>query len=445
MGFKLFSFKGGIHVPDSKDFTKDKPIEKAKIPSLVYIPLQQHAGAPCEPLVKPGDRVKMGQVIGQQKGFVSAPVHSSVSGKVKSILPLETAEGNKTMTIVIENDGLDTLDDSIETKDIDGLSPQEIKHIILDAGIVGMGGAAFPTHVKLSPPAEKDIDAIILNGVECEPYLTSDYRLMVEHADEIVSGLKIIMKVLDVKTGYIGIEDNKLDAIASMKEAVGIEPDIKVITLKTKYPQGSEKQLIEAITGRRVPSGGLPMDVGVVINNVGTASEIYKAVKTGMPLIERVVTVTGEGIMDPKNLLVRIGTPFSELVEECGGFSGEPSRIIAGGPMMGIAQHSLNIPVTKGVCGILVLSDKETRDEDVMPCIRCAKCVQACPIHLLPLSISAYSLKGDYEACQGFNAMDCIECGSCSYVCPANRPLMQSIKLAKREIVEKKKSSIVNS
>ena len=302
MGFKLFSFKGGVHPPDNKHFTENKPIEKANVPSLVYIPLQQHIGAPCEPLVKPGDHVKLGQMIGQQRGFVSSPVHASVSGIVKSVTPMRTPQGSKVMTVVIENDGLDTLDESVKPKDIDNLSIQDMRRAILDAGIVGLGGAAFPTHVKLSPPAEKEIDCVILNGAECEPYLTADHRLMIEEPDKIVSGLKVIMKVLDAKIGYIAIEDNKPEAISAMEKAVSNESNIQVVTLKTKYPQGSEKQLIQALTGRQVPSGGLPADVGVEVNNVATAAKIYEALETGMPLIERVVTVSGQGIREPKNL-----------------------------------------------------------------------------------------------------------------------------------------------
>ncbi len=441
MGFRLFSFKGGVYPPGNKGLTQNKPIERAKVPSLVYIPLQQHSGAPCEAVVKPGDQVRLGQMIGQPKGFISAPVHSSVSGKVRSIVPFAAPQGNKVMTIVIENDGLDKIDESIKPREIDGISDQDIKRIVLDAGIVGMGGAGFPTHVKLSPPAEKDIEAIILNGAECEPYLTADYRLMVEQPEKIVLGLKILMKVLDAKLGYIGIEKNKPDAIALMHEAVKDEPNIEVKVLKTKYPHGCEKLLIQSITGKRVPSRALPMDVGVVVNNVATAAEIYHAVKNGMPSIERVVTVTGKGIKEPKNLMVRVGTLFKDLIEDCGGLSCDPGKIIIGGPMMGVAQYSLEVPVTKMTSGLVVFPIEEAMDEKTMPCIRCAKCVQACPMNLMPLEISAYSLRENYEVCDELNVLDCIECGSCSFSCPANRPLVQSIRIAKKEIIYKRKVS----
>ena len=444
MGFNSFSFRGGVHPPDNKHFTENKPIETAKVPSLVYIPLQQHIGAPCEALVKPGDHVKLGQMIGQQRGFVCAPVHASVSGKVKSVMPMMGPQGVKVMTVVIENDGLDTLDESIKPRDIESLSVQDIRRIILDGGIVGMGGATFLTHVKLSPPAEKEIEYVILNGAECEPYLTSDHRLMIEQPDQIIAGLKIIMRVIDAKFGYIGIEDNKSEAIEVMEKVTKKEPNIQVVALKTKYPQGSEKQLIQTITGRQVPSGGLPADVGVEVNNVATAAKIYEVLTTGMPFIERVVTISGKGIKEPKNLMVRIGTLFSELIEECGGFSCEPSKIIAGGPMTGIAQHTLEVPVTKGVTGILALSPEETKDEEVWPCIRCGKCIQVCPINLMPLSISAYSLKGDFDTCKEYKALDCIECGCCSYICPAKRPLMQSIIMAKNQIIAKEKNNTSN-
>ncbi|NLJ40554.1 MAG: electron transport complex subunit RsxC [Clostridiales bacterium] len=439
MGFKLLSFRGGTRPPGNKHFTKNKNIEKAKVPALVYIPLKQHVGAPCEAVVKPGDQVKMGQVIGKQMGFISVPIHSSVSGKVKSIIPFPIPQGNKEMTVVIENDGLDTLDDSIKPRDINALSADEIRNIILDAGIVGLGSATFPTHVKLSPPADKHIDTVILNGAECESYLTTDDRIMIEQADEVVAGLRVIMGVLDVKMGYIGIESNKPEAIAAIEKVIGNESNIRVKVLKDKYPQGCERKLIETITGRQIPSGGLPMDVGVIVNNVGTAAQIYKSIITGMPLIEKVITVSGRGVENPRNLLVRIGTLLEDLIDDCGGYAGDPGKVIIGGPMMGMAQHSLEVPVTKCVSGIVVLPKEEVKDEEILPCIRCGKCVEVCPIHLMPLHISAYSLKGDYESCKKFNALDCVECGSCSYICPAKRPLQHSIKVAKEAIIAENK------
>lgn len=441
MNFNRLSFKGGTHPPDGKRLTQHKPIEKAEVPQIVTIPLQQHIGAPCEALVKRGDYVKMGQKIGDPKGYVSAPVHSSVSGTVKDIELVPSAMGGKVMAVVIENDGLDTLDEGVVARNPNELSPDELKKIVLESGIVGMGGATFPTHVKLSPSPDKKIDVVILNGAECEPYLTADHRLMLEQPDKIVRGLKIIMKILGVDTGYIGIEDNKLDAIDSMQKAVANESGIYVKALKTKYPQGAEKQLIAAITGRQVPSGGLPMDVGVVVNNVGTAVAICNAVETGMPLIERVVTVSGNAIKEPKNLLVRIGTSFGEVINQCGGLLEQPARLISGGPMMGLAQHTMAVPVTKGTSGILALTKEEVQDTNPLSCIRCGKCVEACPINLLPLFLSGHALKGDYSATEELHVMDCIECGCCSFVCPSKRPILQSIRVAKREVINKRKSS----
>lgn len=441
MNFRRLSFKGGTHPPGRKEFTQHKNIEKAQVPQIVTIPLQQHIGAPCEPIVKRGDYVKMGQRIGEPKGFVSAPVHSSVSGTVKSIEPVPSATGFKVMAVVIENDGLDVLDDSIVPANYDELSPEDLKKIVLDSGLVGLGGATFPTHVKLSPPEDKKIDFIILNGAECEPYLTADHRLMLEEPESIVRGLKIIMKILGVDKACIGIEDNKPDAIDSMRRAAAGETGISVVALKTKYPQGAEKQLISAITGRQVPSGGLPMDVGVIVDNVGTAAALSKAVETGMPLIERVVTVSGKGIKEPKNLLVRIGTSFEDVINQCGGIVGQPDRIISGGPMMGIAQYTTAVPVTKGTSGILVLTEEEVKSPKPNPCIRCGKCVQACPINLMPLFISAHALREDYDATEKLHVLDCIECGSCSFVCPSRRPLRQSIQVAKKEVISKRKRS----
>lgn len=442
MNFNIFStFRGGIHPAHNKHYTEHKAIEIADAPETVVIPLHQHIGAPCNSLVKPGDTVKMGQKIGQPQGYVSAPVHSSVSGKVKAISPFPHPLGGNVMSVMIENDGLDTLDETVLQKDYETMTPGQIRDAIFDFGIVGMGGAAFPTHVKLSPPPEKKIDMVILNGAECEPYLTADHRLMLEKPEEIVKGLRIIMKVLGVNNAYIGIEDNKSNALEALKNIIKTDGNIKVVSLKTKYPQGAEKQLIDAITGRKVPSAGLPMDIGVVVNNVGTAAAISMSFNSGMPLIERIVTVSGSGVKEPKNLRVRIGTPFSKVIEQCGGMVDEPAKVISGGPMMGLAQYSMDVPVIKGTSGILVLTRKEAETPEESPCIRCGKCVEVCPINLVPLTLSAFSLNGDYEACSNYHALDCIECGSCSYICPAKRPLLQSIRVAKSEVIKMRKQA----
>jgi len=436
----LKTFKGGIHPEYNKEYTNRKPVERAKLPSKVIIPMSQHVGAPCEPIVKVGDTVKVGQKIGEAKAPVSAPVHASVSGKVIAIEPRPHPSGALVMSVVIESDGKDEIYEGINPpKPLEELTPDEIKTIIREAGIVGMGGAGFPTQVKLSPPSGKTIDTIIVNGAECEPYLTSDHRLMVEHPEDVVFGLLAIMKATGVKKGYIGIENNKPDAIEAIKKAAKGFEGIEVVELDTKYPQGGEKQLINAITGREVPSGGLPMDVHVIVDNAGTCAAIAKALKTGMPLIERITTVTGTGVNEPKNLLIRIGTPFSEIIEQCGGFKGEVGKVIMGGPMMGLAQGLLDVPVIKGTSGILVLQKKDVNVEEPSNCIRCAKCVDACPIHLLPTTLAKFAQKGKWIEAEQYHAMDCIECGCCAYVCPAHIPLTQWIRLAKNNIVMSKK------
>jgi len=443
MKLENLTFKGGVNVPHHKDLTEGLPIERAKEPDVVYIPLHQHVGAPCEPLVKVGDTVKVGQKIGQSDAFVSAPVHSSVSGIVKDITFMFIPTGQKVKCVVIESDGKNELDESVKAKGkLEDLSPKEIIEIIKEAGITGMGGAGFPTHVKLSPPSDKKIDTILVNGAECEPYLTTDHRLMVEYPEKIVFGLKAIMKAVGVERGIIGVEKNKPDAILALREASKNEKNIQIATLKVKYPQGDEKRLINAILGRIVPSGGLPMDVGVIVVNAATTKAVADAILEGKPLYERVTTITGHGIKQPKNLLVKIGTPLKDLIEQCGGFTEDsPGKIISGGPMMGIAQHSLDVPIIKGTGGILILTKKEARPEQVQPCIKCGKCVEVCPVNLLPLYISSYSLKKNFDKAEEYNALDCVECGSCSYICPAKRPLVESIRLAKREILAKKRKS----
>lgn len=436
------TFIGGVHVPHRKKSTESLLIEKAKEPDVVYIPLHQHVGAPCEYLVKVGDVVKVGQKIGQSDAFVSAPVHSSVSGTVKKITSMSTPTGQNIKCVVIESDGKNELHESVKPKgNLDDLTPKEIIDIIKEAGITGMGGAGFPTHVKLAPPPDKKIDTILINGAECEPYLTADHRLMVEYSDKIVFGLKAIMKAVGVNRGFIGIEKNKPDAILALKEAAKDESNIQVVTLKVKYPQGDEKRLINAILGRVVPSGGLPMDVGALVCNTSSTKAIADAILEGKPLYERVTTITGKGVKDPKNLLVKIGTPFKDLIAQCGGFSeNSPGKIISGGPMMGISQYSIAVPIIKGSNGILILTKDEAKTPQVSPCIKCGKCVQVCPVHLQPLYISAHSLKGSFDKAEKYNALDCVECGSCSFVCPAKRPLVESIRVAKREIIAKKKA-----
>ena len=460
---KSAGFKGGVHPPDNKKATAALPVQDARLPERVVIPLAQHIGAPAQPLVKVGDVVKKGQKIGEAQGAVSVPVHASVSGKVIAVGGFPSPMGTDAQAVVIESDGLDEWDEGLTGhEDYMSMSPDVIKEIIKEAGIVGMGGATFPTHIKLSPPKEKKIKYAILNGAECEPYLTSDSRLMEENAEAVIEGLKIIMSVLRVTEGFVGIEANKPAAIRCMTEEAGkvacelvmetyydrsgLELDVpkgcrmgvKVVPLEVKYPQGSEKQLIKAVTGLEVPPGFLPMDVGAVVQNVATAAAIYEAVRFGRPLIERIVTVTGPGVKEPKNLRVRVGTLFADLIEQCGGLSDDASKVIMGGPMMGVAQADLMVPVIKGTSGVVVMTGKDARAVDFGPCIRCGRCIDVCPMGLNPSVIGQLIEKGKFEEAKEYGVMDCFECGSCSFVCPSNRPMVQFAKWAKREIAKKK-------
>ncbi len=433
------TFKGGVHPGHFKSATAGKPIKPAQLPARVAILMQQHIGAPCEPLVDVGDFVKVGQKVGDSKGFVSAPVHASVSGKVVEIKNYLHPIGRIASAVVIESDGEYTPADSIAANpSLEDLSADELKKIIREAGIVGMGGATFPTHVKLSPPPDKTIDTVIINGAECEPFLTADHRLMVERPEDVVFGLKVIMKVLGLDKGYIGVEDNKPDCVAALKKAAAAEP-IEVRALHTKYPQGAEKQLIYAFTGREVPSGGLPMDVGSVVQNAGTAAAIADAVQRGMPTVERIVTVTGPGVAEPANLLVKVGTMVSEVISQCGGLKENARKVILGGPMMGLAQTTMEMPVIKGTSGILVLTDEEVKIQEIKPCIRCGRCVEVCPVNIVPLTIGSATEKGLLDKAEAYYAVDCIECGCCSYICPAKRPLTQWIRMSKGEILAKRK------
>lgn len=442
MQLKSLTFKGGVHPPHHKHYTEHLPLKKAEVPKLVIIPLQQHIGAPCDPLVQVGDEVKLGQKIGEPKGFVSAPIHSSVSGRVAAIEKRPHPGGGLVLSVVIESDGLDSLDESIKPRgNLENLTAEDIKNIMREAGLVGMGGATFPTQVKFSPPADKPIDTVILNGAECEPYLTADHRLMLENAGDVVLGLKAMMKAVNVKKGYIAIENNKPDAIKAIAEAVQGEGDIEVVSLKTKYPQGAEKQLIKACTGREVPSGGLPMDCGVIVNNVGTSAALGNAIKTGMPLVERIVTITGSGVKEPQNLVVRIGTPFADVIEQCGGLADNVGKVIQGGPMMGIAQYTTEVPVIKGTSGILVLKEEDLGLKPEIACIKCARCVDACPIGLLPTKLEGFAQKGMLHEADEYHVIDCIECGSCSFICPAKRPLVERIRLAKAQVMAEKRKA----
>ncbi len=435
------TFSGGIHPPHSKVFTESKSVVKAEPPKTVYIPLRQHIGAPTAPVVKPGDRVLVGQVIAEPQGFVSAAIHSSVSGTVKKILEMPTV-GGKGICVQIENDFQDELHESVcPRRDVESLAAKEIVEIIKNAGIVGMGGAGFPLHVKLSPPPEKKLDTVILNGAECEPFLTADHRLMLESPDRIFKGLELMMKAVGVEKGYIGIEDNKPDAQKVMSKVAKDYPSIEVISLTTKYPQGAEKQLIDAVTGREVPSGALPMDVGVAVSNVATSAAVCDAVYDGMPLIKRICTVTGTMINEPKNIEIRIGTMVNEIIEQCGGYKDDPGKIIMGGPMMGLAQSTDVLPSTKTTSGILVFDKVDAIINPPSNCIKCCKCVDICPARLQPMYISAYSLKDSFENAESYGALDCIECGSCSFICPAKRPLLQSIRVAKRHILASRRKS----
>jgi electron transport complex protein RnfC len=386
--------------------------------------------------------VKVGQLIGETKAFVSAPIHSSVSGTVKKIEKRPSPGGTRVNSIIITTDGQQSIHESVTPKgNLDDLSVDEVKAIIKNSGITGMGGAGFPTHVKLSPPQDKKIDILIINGAECEPFLTSDHRVMLEMPGKIINGTRAVMKALNVEKAIIGIENNKPDAIKIIKEAIKEFPEITVSELHTKYPQGGEKSLIYAVTKKEVPSGGLPMDVGVVVQNISTVVAISNALETGMPLVERVVTITGSAVEEPKNLLVKIGTSFKDAIVFCGGYSDELGKLINGGPMMGIAQYTDEVPVIKGTSGILVLNKKDSVQPEPTNCIRCAKCIQGCPSYLQPLMISKNALMGRFDEAEGYNAMDCIECGICSFVCPAKIPLVDSIRMAKKEIIEKRKKS----
>jgi electron transport complex protein RnfC len=433
----LKTFKlGGVHPAENK-LSANKAIEKLALPKSVFIPVAQHIGAPAQALVKKGDPVKVGQLIAKAGGFVSANIHSSVSGTVSKVdlSPDSSGYPKQGIFVLVEGDeweaGIDTSSVLIEEFEADS---KKIIDKINEAGIVGLGGATFPTHVKLVPPQGMKAEILLINGVECEPYLTSDHRVMLEKGPEVLVGVRLLMCALQVEKAAIGIENNKPDAIAHLQKLTANDPSIEVVPLKVKYPQGGEKQLIKAVTGREVPSGALPIAVGAVVNNVGTALAVYEAVQKNKPLIERVVTITGKSVAKPSNFLVRIGTPVQELIDAAGGLPEDTGKIISGGPMMGRAVASADIPVTKGTSGILIMPETEAKREKMKDCIRCGRCITVCPMGLEPFYLMLVADKQIWDKAEASKIMDCIECGSCSYTCPADRPLLDYIRLGKGKV-----------
>ncbi len=427
---------GGVHPPENK-FSKGKKIETLPLPKTVTIPTGQHIGAPTKVVVKRGDEVKVGQLIAQAGGFVSANIHSSVSGKVKKIDEVFDSSGYRRTSIIIDVAGdewMETIDRSDELKKDITLSKEEIVKKVSEMGIVGLGGATFPSHVKLSIPDGKKAEHLVINAVECEPYLTADHQLMMEKGEEIMVGISVLMKATGVNKAIIGIENNKPDAIEHLTKLSNNYNGIEVVALKVQYPQGGEKQLIKAVLNREVPSGGLPLDVGCVVQNVGTAFAVYEAVQKNKPLFERVVSVTGKSVKQPSNFMVRVGTSTDVLIEAAGGLPEDTGKVVSGGPMMGKALSRTDVPITKGSSGVLIFKEEESKREKINPCIRCAKCVTVCPMGLEPYLLMTVTEKQNYEKVEEERALDCIECGSCSYTCPATRPLLDYIRLGKAEV-----------
>lgn len=433
MGLK--TFKGGVHPYEGKELAKDAPIKEVLPKGELVFPLSQHIGAPATPIVAVGDTVLKGQKIAEAGGFVSSPIYSSVSGTVKKIEPRRVAVGDMVNSIIIESDDAFQEVDYQAVDDVTTLSKEEIINRVKEAGVVGMGGAGFPTHVKLSPKEPEKIEYIIANCAECEPYLTADYRRMMENPEELVAGMKIILQLFDNAKGVFGVENNKPDCIAKLKELVKDEPRMEVCELMTKYPQGGERQLIYAVTGRAINSKMLPADAGCIVDNVETMIAVYNAVKNGIPVMKRVATITGDAIASPSNFLYSMGTPYAQLVEAAGGFKVEPEKIISGGPMMGFAMYSLDVPVVKGSSSLLVFQNDIVSKIESSACIRCGKCGEACPEHLLPAKLAGFASRNDEEGFTKFDGMECVMCGSCSYVCPAKRPLTQQIKAMRSTVL----------
>jgi Na+-translocating ferredoxin:NAD+ oxidoreductase subunit C len=434
---RKYTFPGGIHPPENKDFTRDKSFEKMQVSRQIILPLTQHLGKQAVPLIKKGSEVKRGMLVAEGDGFISSPVHSPVSGVVAAISREVNTSGYPKDAIIINSNGKEE-QEFLTPQDKDNVTAEEIRQRVKEAGIVGQGGAAFPTYVKLTPPADKKIDAVIINGCECEPYLTRDYRFMIERPEAVVEGLALIMKALGVQKGTIGIEDNKPEAVKTLKKFID-HRSIDVVSLKTKYPQGAEKMLIKAVTGKEVPPGKLPLDVGIVIQNTGTAAAIYDAVVYGEPSVTAAMTVTGKGIKEPKNLLVPVGTPLRDVLEFCGGLTDDAVKLIVGGPMMGIAQYDFSAPVMKATSGIVVLTEDEINKSVETPCLKCGQCIEVCPLNLIPTKLSRLIQLSRYEEAEDLGITVCMECGTCAYTCPANIPLVQWLRLGKQKVFQLQK------
>lgn len=435
----ISTFKGGVHPYDGKDLAKDQPIRRIKPKEILVYPLSQHIGAPALPIVAVGDTVLRGQKIAEAGGFVSAPVFASVSGTVKAIEPRHVATGDLVNSIIIENDGEMKETDFHGVEDVASLSKEQIIEKVKEAGVVGMGGAGFPTHVKLSPKEPDKIEFIIANCAECEPYLTADYRRMLENPEELIGGMKIVLRLFDHAKGILGVEDNKPDCIQKLKELTKDEERIEVMPLKTKYPQGGERQLIYATTGRSINSKMLPADAGCIVDNVETLVAINRAVKEGKPVMDRIFTVTGDAVANPGNFEYCIGMSYAEILEEAGGFKEDPEKMISGGPMMGFAVFSLEIPTTKTSSSLLCFKKDDVSASEVTACINCGRCVSVCPEQIVPSRLAKMSQFHDSESFERWNGMECIECGSCSYICPAKRPLAQYIKTMKKQILAERR------
>lgn len=439
---KALTFRGGSHPFEGKDMSKERKIREVLPKGLLVYPMSQHIGAPASPIVKAGERVLVGQKIGEAQGFVSAHVYSSVSGTVKAVEPRLTVSGAKVVSVVVENDGQYEKAEGVgQKRNYEKLSKEDIRNYIKDAGVVGMGGAGFPTHIKLTPKDDSKIEYVIVNGAECEPYLTSDYRVMLEEPEKIIQGLKIILKLFEHAKGIIAIEDNKPEAIEIMSKLVASETNIQVKVLKTKYPQGAERQLIYATTGRAINSSMLPADAGCVVDNVDTVVAVNLAVCESTPVIRKIITVTGDAIKTPQNFRVPTGLNYAELVDEAGGFTTQPKKVVSGGPMMGMALYDLNVPVMKTSSALLCMTRDEVAEFEPSACIRCGRCVEACPSHLIPQKMQECSERFDDEGFIALNGMECYECGSCTYVCPAKRRLTQSFKQTRRSILSNRKKN----